>query len=63
MTERSDKLPETAKRDDKPVIKRGFPPTPPRPAMDDLRFMVKESLQLGKKIISEIDRAIKIMKE
>jgi hypothetical protein len=63
MTDWTNKSNATEQQNDKPVEKRGFPPTPPPPAIDDLHFLVRESLQLGKRIISEIDRALRIMKE
>ncbi|MEI6846849.1 MAG: hypothetical protein WCK32_02255 [Chlorobiaceae bacterium] len=48
----------------KPVEKRGFPPIPPRPpANQDLRFVINQSIRLGMKIISEIERALKILKQ
>jgi hypothetical protein len=63
MTNRTNKTLVTEQRNEKPVEKRGFPPPPPRPAIADLRFMVKESLKLGSKIIAEINQAIRIIKE
>jgi hypothetical protein len=50
----------------KPVEKRGFPPVPPiarPPANQDLRFVVSESFRLGMRILSEIDKAIRILRQ
>jgi hypothetical protein len=50
----------------KPVEKRGFPPVPPvprPPANQDLRFVVSESFRLGMRILSEIDKALKALKQ
>jgi hypothetical protein len=63
MPARENKKLVSQKRDDKPIEKRGFPPVPPRPAIDDLHFVLSASLLLGKKIILEIDKALRIMKD
>ena len=47
----------------KTVEKTGFPPAPPRAAMEDLRFIVKESIRLGARFISELDRLLSALKK
>ncbi|MGB8248327.1 MAG: hypothetical protein HGB27_09520 [Chlorobiaceae bacterium] len=47
----------------KPVEKTGFPPAPPRAAMDDLRFIVKESIRLGGRFITELDRLLSSLRK
>ncbi|MCF8382785.1 MAG: hypothetical protein K9G39_04200 [Chlorobium sp.] len=54
-------LPETIPS--KPVEKTGFPPVPPRAAMDDLRFIIKESIRLGARCITELDRLLSELKK
>lgn len=41
--------------DNKPEL----PPSPSKPASHDLRFIVSESVNLGVRIINEIDRMIR----
>ncbi|MBM3162005.1 MAG: hypothetical protein FJZ79_01460 [Chlorobi bacterium] len=52
----SRKLPENISS--KPVEKTGFPPLPPKVAMEDLRFIVKESIELGGRFVTELDRLL-----
>lgn len=47
----------------KPVEKHGFPPAPPKAAMDDLRFIVRESIKLGGKAITELDRFLSALRK
>jgi hypothetical protein len=47
----------------KPVNKNGFPPDPPKAAMEDLRFIVKESIKLGGKAITELDRLLSALRK
>jgi len=47
----------------KPVEKTGFPPVPPKAAMEDLRFIVKESIRLGARCITELDRLLSALKK
>ncbi|MBV5328597.1 MAG: hypothetical protein JZU65_13345 [Chlorobium sp.] len=48
---------------DKTIEKSGYPVIPPPPAMNDLRFIVKQSLLIGSRIITELDRFLRRMKE
>lgn len=47
----------------KPVEKKGFPAVPPGAAMDDLRFIVRESIKLGGKAITELDRLLSALRK
>ncbi|MBM3421638.1 MAG: hypothetical protein FJY09_00060 [Chlorobi bacterium] len=47
----------------KPVEKNGFPSVPPGAAMEDLRFIVKESIRLGGKAITELDRLLSALRK
>jgi hypothetical protein len=45
----------------KTIEKNGFTEPAARVAADDLRFVVKEGMKLGVRIISEIDRALRAL--
>lgn len=57
----SGKLPENTSA--KPVEKSGYPPLPPKAAMDDLRFIVKESIKLGGRLVTELDRLLSALRK
>ncbi|GEM_PF-332997 len=63
MTERNETKPSHRQTNFKPVEKTGFPPVPPKPAMNDLRFIVRESLRLGSRFIYELDRLLSSLKK
>ncbi|NTW62485.1 MAG: hypothetical protein HGA46_00020 [Chlorobiaceae bacterium] len=48
---------------DKTIEKSGYPVIPPPPAMNDLRFIVKQSLIIGSRMITELDQFLRRMKE
>lgn len=61
MSTNPDERPEPLTDERKTIEKNGYPEPAPRAAADDLRFVVRESLKLGMKVLSELDRVLRVL--
>ncbi|TCD48585.1 hypothetical protein [Chlorobium sp. N1] len=61
MSTHQEELPDRRPDEIKTIEKNGYPEPAPRVAAEDLRFVVRESLKLGLRMISEIDRALRAL--
>lgn len=52
-----------ARRLQKPVEKTGFPPLEPKPAIEDLRFIARESIKLAGRLLTELDKVLSVLRK